>query len=301
MTLPQLALLAGFEDTSPWEPLVLALRPWCHPVAFDPSLGAPAATLALAPDAPGIDAALAGPGPVAVIVDDRTRIPANVMERADVLITTTTVAFEALGERSVLISPDAVGADGHPPLSAFVRSRWRRRLGLPDPWFVQLGTANAWRGPDDAIHAALAVCSAAAIRGPMLTTALSLAAPTVTDPDSAERLGAVANVHLVIASPAGFDAALDALAADPARATAIGFGGRQLVEERHDLGSAAQEILERVGILPVTTPEAPLADLDAELRALGTPANSPVAIRALRHAAGIAGPERWELLTGRLR
>ncbi len=145
------------------------------------------------------------------------------------------------------------------------------------------------------------MCSAAAVRGPALLTALALGTPTVTDEDSARRIGAVPGVHLLTASPTAFQPALEALAADPARATAVGLGGRQLVETVHDLGAVAIDVLDRLGIGPAPFPDAPLASLDAELAALGTPDASPIAIRALRRTCGVAGPADWADLTGRRR
>ena len=111
----------------------------------------------------------------------------------------------------------------------------------------------------------------------------------------------MSGIHLLTAAPTAVDPILAALAADPARATALGLGGRHLVETEHDLGAVAVTLLERLGIGPAAFPDAPLAGLDAELAALGTPDASPVAIRALRRASGIAGPADWADLTGRRR
>jgi hypothetical protein len=301
VNLPQLGLLAGYGDTAGSLPLVIALRPWCRPAAPDPALGPPDAYFATDPGAPGLPAALTGPAPVAVVIPEAGRVPSEVLEHADVLVTTDRTAGDLLGERAVVVGADLVAADAHPPISPFVRTRWRSRLGLPDAWFVHIGTPEVWPGPETAIPGALAVCSAASVRGPWLTTALALGTPTVTDAGSARRLGAEPNVHCVVSSTVGIDPALERLAADPARATAISIGGRRLVEERHDLGTVARDLLDRLGIPMPALPGAPLADLDAELTALGTPAGSPVTIRALQRAAGVAGPASWESLTGRRR
>ena len=78
-------------------------------------------------------------------------------------------------------------------------------------------------------------------------------------------------------------------------------GGRMLVEQRHDLDALARRLVDDLGLAPAGIPTAALAHLDAELDALGTPAGSPVAIRALRRCAGVAGAGDWSELTGRRR
>ncbi len=301
MTLPLLGLVAGFDSADAIVPLVVALRPWCRPHALDTSLGAPDAYLVASPFAPGIDRALRAAAPTAVVVNSLELIPDNVVEHADVLVARDRAVADALGSRAIVFARDWVRAADHPPISPFVRARWRERLGIADRFFVRLGVQDAWTGPDATIPAALAVCTAAAVRGPALLTALALGTPVVTDDDSARRVGAEPGVHVLTATPTAVDVALEELAANPARATAIGIGGRHLVETRHDLGALAIDLLDRLGIGPAPFPDAPLASLDAELAALGTPDASPVVIRALRRASRIAGPADWADLTGRRR
>jgi hypothetical protein len=301
VTLPLLALIAGTTDTRPAAPLLAALRPWCRTLASDPGLGRPDAYLSLAVDGAPLEAALRSPDPVAVVVDSFGRIPADVRNRADVFITRDEHTTEQLGDRAVLIPLDALPASAHPPLTPFVRSRWRERLHLPETMLLRLGVAEPWTGPPHAVIAALAVCSAAVVHGPRLLTALALGTPTVTDDANATRVGAVSNVHAVVGTPFDSDRLAEDLADEPRRATAIGWGGRLLVEARHDLDAMARTVLERLGIGPAPFPVAPLATLDEELAALGTPATSSVALRALRRASTIAGPEDWASLTGRRR
>ena len=149
--------------------------------------------------------------------------------------------------------------------------------------------------------AALAVVSAAHVRGPWLLTALALGTAVVTDAISAADIGATEHVHVAVGSPTTADDLAGVLAAEPARATALGWGGRMLVEERHDLDALALRLVTDLDLGPATVPQAALAGLDTELAALGTPAGSPVAIRALRRASGVAGAGDWIDLTGRRR
>ncbi len=301
MTLPRLALIAGTADTRAAIPLVAALRPWCSPHALDPGLGLPDAYLSLTVTGPALADALRSLAPVAVVVDRFERVPDDVRERATAFVTRDETTTAALGPRAVLVPPDAVRAAEHPPLTPFVRSRWRERLGLPERMVVRVGVDEPWTGPPQAVTAALAVCSAAVVQGPSLVTALALGTPVVTSDAEATRVGAVSNVHAVVASASTSDRLADELAAEPRRATAIGWGGRLLVEAHHDLDALARRVLERLGIGPAPFPDAPLAFLDEELAALGTPANSPVARRVLRRAATVAGPADWLELTGRRR
>jgi hypothetical protein len=301
VSLPVLGLLAGPTDSSALTPLVAALRPWCRPSALDPALGPSAAFLATATDAPGLEAALRSGTPTAVFVADGAPIPDPVHELARSFVVTTERQRNELGDRAVVLRRDAVRGSEHPPLTPFVRSRWRARFGLPDPMVVDLGGAGGSSTPDDAIPAALAVCSAAVVRGPWLLTALALGTAVVTDATSAADIGATEHVHLAVAPPATAHEIADALAREPARAAALGWGGRLLVEQRHDLDAIAERLVEDLELGPASIPAAPLARLDAELAALGTSASSPVAIRALRRAAGVAGAGDWADLTGRRR
>ncbi|MGZ6912458.1 MAG: glycosyltransferase [Acidimicrobiia bacterium] len=301
MTLPLLALVAGSTDTRNLAPLVTAMRPWCRPHAIDAGLGEADAVLSAAVDGPVLARALRGPAPVAVVVDEFATRPADVVDRAAVFVTRDPATTAALGDRAIEVPRDAVRASHHPPLTPFVRSRWRLRLGLPETMILRLGIPEPWSGPADTTAGALAVCSAAIVRGSWLLTALALGTPVVTDAADAARVGAVDRIHLTVSTPTAFDDDAEALASEPRRATALGWGGRRLVEEAHDLDEFARRVLEALDIGPAPFPVAPLATLDEELAALGTPASSPVATRAIRRAAAIAGPADWPTLTGRRR
>lgn len=301
MTRPIVALVAGFETTDSLVPLLVALRRWCGPHAAGPGLGAPDAYLAASPHAPGLDQLLDGPAPVAVFAESLTDLDPAVAERADVIIVRDPPAAARLGAKALVFDRHCIRASDHPPITPFVRSRWRTKLTLPDPMFVRLGVSDPWPGSPASIGGALAVCTAAAVRGPWLLTALALGTPVITDAQSATGIGAEPGVHLLTAPQHGTERLLDALAGDRARATSLGNAGRLLVEESHDLDRVAMDLLDRLGIGPPPFPDAPLAGLDAELAALGTPDTSPVAIRALRRASTVAGPADWSDLTGRRR
>lgn len=301
MTLPFVGILAGYADDSALAPLIVALRTWCRPSALDPSLGRPDAFLATSPAAVGLDAALAGPAPVVVIVEETSRLTTNLQARAAAIVVRDERSASAVGETAILWRRDAVLASEHPSLSPFVRERWRTRLGLPHPLVLEIGGSTP--SPFDAATApaALAVCSAAVVHGPWLLTALALGTAVVTDAAAARHIGATPFVDLVVTDPHNEREVADELARDPARCAALGWGGRLLVERCHDFGTVALEIISALDIGPVGFPAAPLSRLDAELDALGTPATSSVANRALRRAMAITGPAEWTDLTGRRR
>ena len=301
MTLPFVGILAGQADDSALVPLIVALRTWCRPHALDPHLGAPDALIATSAAAVGLETALAGPIPVVVVADDSSGIGDQARERAAAIVVRDERTAAELGDLAILWRRDAVLASEHPSLSPFVRERWRIRLGLPDPLVLEFGTPTPSPIDDATARGALAVCSAAVVRGPWLITALALGTAVVTDASSADAIGAHPFVHLAVAPPGDARSLADTLASDPARAAALGWGGRLLVEERHDLATVALDIVTALGIGPAPFPAAPLARLDAELDALGTPPSSSVANRALRRAAGISGPADWADLTGRRR
>ena len=301
MTLPLVGILAGHADDSAVAPLIVALRSWCRPYALDPNLGRPAAYLATSPAAIGLEAALAGSEPVVVIAQEPSLVTEHLRSRAAGIVVRDPRAADTIGDTAILWGRDSVLAAEHPSLSPFVRERWRNRLGLASPLVVEFGATAPSPIDDITAPSALAVCSAAVVRGPWLVTALALGTAVVTDAASAANIGATPSVHVAVSGPHDARAVAEELAADPARAAALGWGGRMLVEERHDLGSVAIEIVSVLGIGPVRFPDAPLARFDAELDALGTPVASSVANRALRRLAAIAGPADWTDLTGRRR
>lgn len=301
MTLPLVAILAGHTDAAPLLPLLGALRSWCRPCAPDANLGTPDAYVATSTRAIGLDAALAGPIPVAVVVDSASSVTPDVRARAEALIVRDASTVAELGDTAIVWPRHAVRASDHPCVSPFVRERWRIRLGLPSPMIVEFGGIRPSALDPATSTAALTVCSAAVVHGPLLTTALALGAAVVTDAAAASALGAIPFVHLAVSERHQSSALAEELATDPGRSAALGWGGRQLVEERHDLDGIAQRIVYALGIGPISFPDAPLARLDATLDALGTPPNSLVATRALCRAATVTGPADWTDLTGRRR
>lgn len=301
MNLPSLGLLADQRDRSDTVPLLVALRAWCSPESPSPGV-TPRAILALSPNAVGLEAALSGSVPVAVIVDEPSALTDALVSRATAVVVRDESAARDIRESAIVWRPESLAAALHPSLSPFLRQRWRLRLELPRAFIVEIGTSTPTQTQDDELtRSALAVCSAAVVRGPHLVTALALGTAVVTDATSAELIGATPSVHLAVADATGARALADKIGADHARAAALGWGGRLLVEERFDLATVALELVDALGIGPAAFPTAPLARFDAELAALGTSSTSAVSNRALRRVRAIAGAADWSELTGRRR
>lgn len=282
-------------------PLVVALRAWSDPHAPDPALGVPAARLAVSVNAMAFDAALDDRAvPVAVVVDDPETAPAHVRARARVLVTRGS-ARERDPAATLAIPSEVIDADLHPPLSPFVRARWRERLGLPGNLVVRVGYNDPWPGDDASVPAALAVCSAAAVRGPWTLTALALGTAVVTDASDAERLGARDGVELLVDAPVSAPSRAATVGTDWPEAARLGNAARRLVEQRHSWSRLARELLDRLGIERPRVPSAPLAGLQTRLDQLGTPPDSPAALRALRRATDVTGGADLLTLTGRRR
>lgn len=303
MSLPGIELLVDRDGhhSAAVLPLVVALRTWSDPHAPEPALGVPAARLAVSVNAVTLAAALEDRAvPVAVVVDDPDAAPAHVLARARVLVTLGS-ARELDPATTIAIPSQVIDADLHPPLSPFVRARWRERLGLPESLVVRVGYNDPWPGDDASVPAALAVCSAAAVRGPWTLTALALGTAVVTDASEAERLGARDGVELLVDAPVSAPTRAAALGTDWPEAARLGNEGRRFVEHRHSWSRFARELLDRLGIERPRVPPVPLAGLQARLDQLGTAPTSPAALRALRHATGVTGGADLITLTGRRR
>jgi hypothetical protein len=278
--------------------LLGAMLRWCRVVAWCPDGGPrdtrpPDALLVTDPAAPLRDVAQACDLPVAVVVDDLADATAS-----DVAIVRTTTPGTP-GLDAIALPAAALRASAHPPITPFVRSRWRASRGLAPDLIARVGAPEPWPTADVDIPTALALAAAAAVRGPWLATALALGTPVVTTGAEAARIGAEPGVAVLVAdSAAELDAALRALVADVPRATALGWGARMLVEQSLDLDTIAVEILDRLGIGPAAFPMVPLASLDAELAALGTPTWSSVRVRALARVAPVTGVDDHLTLTG---
>lgn len=299
MTLPRVELLADRSDSSWVSELVVALRAWSEPRAPHPGAPHPDAYLAVSPHAAGLDAAIRSGIPVAVITESAPTISDVIREGAQVIVVRD--PRDANDAPDVVVWPrDAVNAALHPSISPFVRQRWRSRLGLPEPWVLELDGHRSTLLDPGLVPSALALCSAAVVTSGELTLALALGTAVVTSPATAARVGAEADVQVLVRQVDRLAAARE-LADDFPRAAALGWGARLLVEERFDLGRVAIDILDGLGIGPAPFPRAPLAGLDAELAALGTPSGSSVANRIIRKAAALAPGADWADLTGRRR
>src|SRR4029453_18578635 len=84
-----------------------------------------------------------------------------------------------------------------------------------------------------------------------LLEAMAWGAPTVSDPASARRGGAVAGTHVLVGADADERRRpATELAADQALASRLSWAGRRLVEWRHDAGRAAMRLVELLGLRP---------------------------------------------------
>jgi Glycosyl transferases group 1 len=279
-------------------PLLVAMRNWSDPHAPDPGLGPPAARIAVSANAVTLDAALEDRSiPVAVVVEDPRQVPSRVLERARVILAPRSAAGLDAAQ-ALAIPADLIDVDAHPPLSPFVRSRWRERTGLPANLVVRIGYHDPWPTDDASIAAALSVCSAAAVRGPWTLLALALGTAVVTDRSEAERLGARDGVEVIVDEPTGAASRAESLGGDWPRAGALGNAARRHVEQQHSWPGVARELLDRLGVERPRVPAAPLAGIQRRLDDLGTPAGSPAALRALRHGMDVAGGADLVHLTG---
>ncbi len=250
MNLPTIELLVDRDGrhVEAVMPLLVAMRRWSDPHAPDPGLGLPAARIAVSVNAVTLDAALEDRSvPVAVVVEDRLRVPARVLERAHVILAPQTAAgLDAA--RTLSIPADLIDVDAHPPLSPFVRARWRHRTGLPTNLVARIGYHDPWPTDDASIAAALTVCSAAAVRGRWTLLALALGTAVVTDASEAERLGARDGVELLVEDPARATGRAEVLGDDWPHAARLGNAARRLVERQHSWPGLARELLDRLGI-----------------------------------------------------
>ncbi|MBK9180865.1 MAG: hypothetical protein IPM45_15095 [Acidimicrobiales bacterium] len=295
------------------EPLLRVLRSWCDVRAWQPDLPDVAAVVATSWRAPVLDEVTrASPAvPVAVAVDAADPPPEEVTARASVLIVDGDPGDTGdSGGGPTVLALSRFGIDGRDvrPLPPFVRARWRQRLGFPDDLDVAVGVGGAPPLDEAAARTALALAPAAVVAGAWLVPALALGTAVVTDARSAEAVGAVGGRHVEIggagpddlAGPAaGAVAAARALGADWRRAAAVGWAGRLLVEERHDLSTVARALAAALGLVAPATPGGsldPAGRLQAGLDQLHTPPFARVAVRARSAWASLAGPraEAWE-------
>ncbi len=299
------------------EPLLRVLRSWCDVRAWQPDLADVRAVVATSWRAPVLDEVtrLSPAVPVALAVDAADPPPAEVAARAAVLIAEGGPGDGGAGptgDDQVVLTLSRSGIDGRDvrPLPPFVRARWRQRLGLPDDLDVAVGVAGAPALDEATTRTALALAPAAIVAGGWLVPALALGTAVVTDAESAAAVRAVEgrDVEIAAAAPeglagpaAGARAATRALGADWRRAAALGWAGRLLVEERHDLATVARALAAALGLVAPATPGDvldPAGRLQASLDELHTPPFARVAVRARSAWASLAGPqaEGWEAL-----
>lgn len=284
MSGPVLELLVTPGTGGRIAPLVRRLASWCDPRAPDRSLGRPAARLASSWRAPALEQALAdGQPPVALWVSGlaEAEAAATLLGRCRVVVTDRPEVAAHLD--ATVIPHPALDPAEYRPLTPFVRSRWRRRLGLASDLVVDARSGSL---ADRLVPTALAVAAAAVADDRWLDLALALGTAVVTGADSARRIGATDGIEVVTATPGEAGEMARALARDLPRAAALGRAGRRACERRHDLRTPAAEVAERLGVGGT--------DLDAEhvvrrhLGELWTPAGARVAARASAALAGFA-------------
>ena len=182
-------------------------------------------------------------------------------------------------ERCVVLGRYPEYPDARPVLP-FSRRRIRRARRLAGPAVAEVdGGRWRWDGvdvPDGAQAAAAGLAAAVVATEPAsVLHALAWAAPTVTDPATAEAVCAVADTHLVVADGTAGRRVLGAeLAADDRRAAAVSWAGRRLYERIW----SAEGVLER---LRFASADNPVLRLNDALDELGTPLDAIVRARSL--------------------
>jgi hypothetical protein len=294
MTLPLLALALERRPSARLTPLLAAMFRWCVPAAVDPAAGDPAAVLAT------VDSAGRAPQgrPLAVWAQSIEEAGSAVAARAAAIVSDDPSVVAAAGDRGVL-APSGSHAHGRRPVSPFVRERLRRARGLPEVALLEQAD-DGWRWPelpdplpDDLIETAMACASAVVVGEPgWLLAALAWGAPCVSDPDAAERVGAVAETHLLVGrAPTERRRLAGRLAADPGLASRLGWAGRRLVERHHDAARSAMRLAELLGLRP-SPPEIATASARLQLVLLGTPGDAKIAGRFAEASAALTAKER---------
>jgi glycosyltransferase involved in cell wall biosynthesis len=281
MTLPLLGLALDRRPPESLVPLLVALYRWCVPSTIEPGAPEPAAVMATLSSAGRVP-----PGrPLALWVGSAAEAEAPPAARAAAIVADQPAVVDAAGDRGVL-APAGDHAAGRSVVSPFVRRRLRWARGLPASAVLEQAE-DGWRWPglaeplaDDLVPTAMACASAVAVAEPArLLEALAWGAPCVTDPVSAERVGAEADTHVLVgAGPEQRRRLAEDLAADQALASRLSWAGRRLVERRHDAGRAAMRLVELLGLRP-TLPAGALASARLQLGLLGTPSDATIASR----------------------
>jgi len=281
MTLPLLGLALDRRPPESLKPLLVALYRWCVPSTIEPGAPEPAAVMATLSSARRVP-----PGrPMALWVGSAAEAGSAEAGRAAAIVADQPATVDAAGDRGVL-APAGDHAAGRSVVSPFVRRRLRWARGLPSSAVLEQAE-DGWRWPglagplaDDLVPTAMACASAVAVTEPgRLLEAMAWGAPCVSDPGSAERVGAEADTHLLVGDGPGQRRRLaEELAEDQALASRLSWAGRRLVERRHDAGRAAMRLVELLGLRP-TLPGGALASARLQLGLLGTPSDATIASR----------------------
>jgi hypothetical protein len=239
---------------------------------------------ALTPYAFDIDRALKDQRPLAVWVPDPESLAAaaEVLERAHLLITDDPVVMDSALRPTIFIPANGLDVSRYLPMTPFVRSRWRRRLRLPETLTISLGRPGA--PPPELAATALTLASSVVAQGQGLLEALAWGAPCATDAASAKALGARDGIEVMVGEADGLDELARRISADIRLAAALGRAGRRLVEHHYDTGRAAAEVAEALGLLP--EPSGAVGVLGARLAELWTSPDSRV-IGRVRGATGL--------------
>jgi hypothetical protein len=180
-------------------------------------------------------------------------------------------------------------------LLPFTRSRYRLLRDLPET-LVAVATPGGvtWssggtprRAPEGTWPTLAALASAVVARGDLVWDALAWGAPTVTDPETAQRLSLTPDEHVLVADDPTERRSLSlALASDECRAAGLGRRGWSATRVRRP-ERVAQELCRRLGLTPPEV-HGPSGLRDA-LDALGAPHDSLIRRRAREAVAPLPG------------
>ncbi len=290
VSLPVLALLVSRRAPEEVLPLLAALTRHCSPLV--PDVGVPPAKAALS-----TDASLGAPIglPLALWVGSVSDLSMGAAVDAEVVLTRDEQVLAEVGDRALWV-PVTRAPAGSRPISPFVRSRLRAARGLPADVVVD-DDHDELRWPHraaallgDEIDTALACAgSVVALGAARVLRSLAWGTATVTDLATATEIRAVDGVHLRIAHTATTRRQLaEDLAADDSAAAALGWQGRLLVEQRHDVDRAAAVLARRLGLIQARI--APLAGPLALLAELGTPPDARVRARMADAVRALTSP-----------
>lgn len=267
--------------------LVRALADICRPTAPDHTIVGSARLLS-SPFAPEAYLVHRSPVPYAVAVRTEAEVAHDVAAAATCLVTIGPDATAAAGDRAVPYSRFAVRSRQVLPVPVPLRADLRRAHGLPEPMVTTAGRPTARPLGPGSLATALRVTAVADVAGPVTVDALALGAPVVTDAATAEALGAIDGVHVLVADAATSGVVAHELAADPVRAAALGRAGRYLVEQIHDADRTARQLGERLGLpRPDSTPAAPGLRLGSRLTELGTPTGHHIELQLADRLAAL--------------